>query len=266
MTTTHVSRRRVPYTLAALLVSLIVGCGKRQAPPEAGRDYDYGPVFAADDGLLVHTFKIANTSNKIFKIKKVTRSCNCAEAKLSEMTISPGSSADLRLSIKPSPALGNWRVVCTLETDDPEQPNWNYAVTYRTYPHVRFDTSSLDLGLSTRGGAGVDTPTNRAETWFEVCEQTSNRADAFGMAEAPPPLALKVNQAPVIDRLEKGKITRSRYRLDVRFDPKSSDSDDASGTHSATVSAKTRLGHATSNVNNINLCVLTGSNRRHWQR
>ena len=246
MTSIRLIRCWLPSTLAAVLSALFVGCQRSNSDSGNGLAYDCGPVFAADAIPLVHTFKVPNTKNQILTIKKLIQSCNCTDAKLSTMAIAPGSSADLKLTIKPSPALGSWKVQCTLETDDPEQPDKTYTVTYRSYPQVRFDTNSINLGVSTRGAAGEPPPTNKAEAWFEVFERSSNHVDGFGIAAAPSPLTVNVDRDPVIDRYEGGKITRSRYRLVVSFDPKSSESESASGIHSATVSARSRLGQATS--------------------
>ena len=202
---------RILPSVGAGLVALVVGCEAWRHSPGNGRAYDFGPVFASNADILVHVFKITNKKNKILNIQKIIRSCNCAEAQLSAMAVGPGSSADLRLTIKPSPALGSWRVSCTLETDDPDDPVQTYAVTYRSYPHVSFDTSRVELGQSTSGGAGENSPSKRVESWIELYELTSNRIDAFDTIEVPPPLSYSVDRVPIIDRLEGGRITRSRH-------------------------------------------------------
>ncbi len=161
------------------------------------------------------------------------------------MVIPPRDSAELKMTIKPNTSLGKWNIQCTIETDDADEPSRTYTVSYRSYPHVRFDESTLDLGPVTSDGAGLPGSGNK-ETWCEIFEPTSSRIDAPTDIEAPSCLAVDLDRVPVVDFFEDGAITRCRYRLGVRYTPGTSQFDGASGTHSATIAATTRQGHAAS--------------------
>lgn len=237
---------RAPQTLTLLIAATATGCGPRPGSLGHDRYHDFGPAFAGSSAALVDTFQVRNSSSRPLKINKIIKSCNCTEVSLSKMEIPLGGSAELKMTIKPSLALGKWTVQCTLQTDDLDEPGMTYTVTYRSYPHVRFDGSTLDLGRVMVGENGLPHPGDRKETWFEIFEPVSNRVDAPGDFEAPPCLALDLSRVPVIDLLEGGTIARSRYRIGVNYAPGRSQFDGASGAHTATIAARTRSGHATS--------------------
>lgn len=235
-----------PRVLAICLLAAPLGCGRSNSNFNNDQVYDFGPVFVADTKLITHIFKLKNVEDSNLKILSISRSCNCTEAEMSTKEVEPGASADLKLTIRPNSARGDWMVACGLETDNKKTPKFNYYLKYRTYPHIAFDRTSLNLGQRAGISPKGEESSKRTECRIDLYEPAQNLLDSIASIEIPAPLSYQIDKEPEIERLEAGKLIRGRYRLTIGFDANSSPSEDSSGIHSATITARTRLGFASS--------------------
>ena len=138
------------------------------------------------------------------------------------------------------PGVGNRKVQTTVYTDDPKEPSRTYSLLYRTYPPVRFDQGSIDLGaIDIRG----ETSTAQS-VWFEIYSKAESPQDALDNVEAPSPILAVVAGAPEVDLFERKSIRRTRYKLNVSRD-RAATGQESSGMHSAILTGTTASGATT---------------------
>lgn len=125
----------------------LMGCGGTPTQKTIpGETYDAGAVFYSITPTVVHAFTVTNTTGRDIRIKDVRRSCTCTDATVDRRELKNGESAILTMSIKTRPVYHDWDVSTSLETDDSNNPFWNYRVLFRTYSLLRFDEGVIDFG------------------------------------------------------------------------------------------------------------------------
>ncbi len=240
-----------PLLVFKLIVMLAAAGGRllKPAPVTHDRTFGAGAVFIGQTPKFRHSFKVANDTGAALKITDLKRSCTCTAAAVKKNLLAPGDTTDLDLEINANPGLNQWLVVCSLITDPPTSPELVYEVLNRSYPHLRFDVSTLDLGVRktgklSRGGGMGNRGSAKSGVTFELYESADEESDRPISVSVPKPLFADHDPKPEVELIEGGKVRRSRYQVHISL---ADDLDSmASGTH--TVTAKTARGEMTSLV------------------
>jgi len=141
-----VSCRIVP-TIAALAIVTLAGCRGATLP---GEEFNAGPLFTETTSELHHVFRVVNTTRKPVKIKDVRASCACTTSRLKKYDLAPGEETELALSATLPKAYQRGELFCTLVTDHPTFPEWEYVVRYEGVPRIIIRPSHVDLGTFKR--------------------------------------------------------------------------------------------------------------------
>lgn len=231
--------QRYFHLLASVALAVSAGCS-RGASETLGESFDAGAVFLESTPKITHAFRLSHRSDRTVTIKDIKRSCACTAAVVGKKTIAPGEAVALTMTVDAKPIYSNQSVVCTLETDHPTQPEWTYRLSFRTYPRVRFDAATIDLGeLPDSPEADAKSGAGKA-VWLETYEP----ATQLPVAAAPfdldcrPPLSASVGGEPDTEFIEDGTVRRSRHPVRVAIDP-SAGREGPSGTYTGTVTART---------------------------
>jgi hypothetical protein len=221
------------------------GCGRGNSGSSESRKQYAGSFFVEERESIHHKFVVRNSKDHTVTVNNIMKSCNCTDVSLDKKVLAPGQSGDMLVKVNLSRQLGLWRVVCTLETDDADEPNWSYELTYKTYPHVRFIDSNVDLGLIASEGSNAKADRRTATTLFEVYEPAANASRQDVEFEVASPVLLSRTDPPKVDLLDNKTIRRTSYLLSISYDNHGSTQPDVGRQSTLLTGKASSLGVAT---------------------
>ena len=121
-----------------------MGCSGEISRP-LGKVFDAGAVFADATPVISHRFTITNTTKRPVKILEETHSCTCTAVEVEHRLLNPGESMVLKMSVRVPTGYSEYDISCTLKTDHPTLPNWDYRIRYRTFPRARVISDRITL-------------------------------------------------------------------------------------------------------------------------
>jgi len=231
-----------PYGIM-IMIACVGGCSPEKNSGGARQSYDAGAFLSGDLEPIVHTFTFSNNKSRVLRIRNVLKSCNCASATVDKHEVGPGEELAAEVKVNLAKGVGNWRVVATLETDDPETPDLTFDLFYRNYPRTRFSAGSIELGRLPDDNRDHPHIAHDGGLYFEINERVGSTGDSLKSLDAAPPITLRLDNAPEIAFIEKGLIKRSRYHFLVGCRPETAPSS-SSGSHSTLILARTQGGLA----------------------
>ena len=107
-------------------------------------EHDFGQVRGGQQ--VEHIFTIANVGKAPLEISKVDSSCACTTAFLSDPTIPPGKTLQMKVQVAIPKKEGNIEQFVRLQTNDPNQPTFELKVKAIVYLPVTVIPSRLYLG------------------------------------------------------------------------------------------------------------------------
>lgn len=183
--------------------------------------YDAGPVFAADRPEIVHRFQVTNTTDRPVRILGERHSCTCTAPELPRVALRPGESTTLILTVSIPPAYARREVSCTVITDHPSHPEWNYGIRFESFPRARIEPELLHVGRLTpwmESGDGTDRRV--VETWLELFAPPGvSFPEPTEPADNGDGLTVRLERPPLLESFVSG-VKRARYRISVELDAK----------------------------------------------
>lgn len=195
--------------VSALLftTSMIQGCSSALDPSRADRGFDAGGLVTYRNQVnqIKHRFSLENDTSSDLIVNEIVKSCTCASATISKQRLAPGETADLEMVINARPIFNSWNVSCRVLTNHPTEPERDYLISYRTYPHVRFDVDTIRIG----GDGAAPGSAGEAETgpgaWIEIYEPAGSEPDALLDVQVGGPIRATVESEPIVDLIEGGQ-------------------------------------------------------------
>ena len=144
------SSRALPQQLSVSAVAAIVlisglGCaGKQNSRP--GDVFDAGRIFAEKNPALEHTYVVRNITDRPVRVTNVRASCTCASTKLKKYELAPGESTELVIAGTVPNVYSKASLVCTLLTDSPAYPEWNYELRFVSLPRLILTPTAYSYG------------------------------------------------------------------------------------------------------------------------
>lgn len=135
------------------------------------------PRFCVDGDEVVTEIPITNDQDQSVVFQKIQTTCGCSSATLSQMSLQPGQTTNLRVAIDSRGRIGPQSINVTL-LDDNSQP-WRYRVETTLFVPVEFDVPNAflplgqlvggselnrEIGLILRGGIGLHLPSEFRST------------------------------------------------------------------------------------------------------
>lgn len=173
-----------PYILIASGTLFLCLCLARTAWLASASQPSNGPRLACDQpvfdfgeaetGTMVeHTFTLRNDGNSSLDILEVKPSCGCTVVELTEKTIPPGSSVDLRVRLSLEGRRGRQEKSLLVESTDPLQPRHRLAVEGIAVPRVKVSPRQVEFGKID----GAKPATQNLEVWTDRENFTFNILD-----------------------------------------------------------------------------------------
>ena len=106
--------------------------------------FDFGEVFQGEK--VPHVFKFTNTGDEILKIDRVRSSCGCTAVLLSEKTIPPGESGEIKANFDSSRFRGDVSKTIYVYSNDPVKPTRQLYVKGTVREKVTVNPSQINFG------------------------------------------------------------------------------------------------------------------------
>ncbi|MDD8030471.1 MAG: DUF1573 domain-containing protein [Acidobacteriota bacterium] len=148
------------FTLGFLiLISLMSICSSGQAKgPQVEfmeTEWDFGRIKQGE--VVRHEFVFRNIGTAPLEIRRVTTSCGCAAALVSEKKIAPGQQGALKVSFDSRGYSGKVIKYIYFESNDQKNPQIGLAIKAEVEvgpgPKIEIDPLNLDLGIALEGEA-----------------------------------------------------------------------------------------------------------------
>jgi len=140
------------FAFLIFLVSFTIGEEKPKIKFSEG-SYDFGKV--SQGQVLTHTFVFQNAGDTTLKIKKVSSSCGCTVALVSQKKAAPGEKGEIRVTFNSRGYKGNVKKYIYVESNDPTQSIKTLFITAEVdvppRPKIYLARYSVDAGLFLQG-------------------------------------------------------------------------------------------------------------------
>ena len=90
-------------------------------------DYNFGQIYKGQK--VEHIYKFENRGNDTLKIKKVKTSCGCTAARLTNKTIPPGETGEIKATFTSGSTSGNIKKSITVSSNDPDTPKYRLTIS-----------------------------------------------------------------------------------------------------------------------------------------
>jgi hypothetical protein len=115
--------------------------------------FDFGKIKQGD--VVSHKFVFKNEGNAPLKINKVTSSCGCTAALVSQKKVAPGGKGEIKATLNSRGYRGNLTKYIYVESNDTNQPTIRLTIKVMIEvppsPKISLDRYSSDLGLYLEG-------------------------------------------------------------------------------------------------------------------
>jgi hypothetical protein len=117
------------------------------------KDWDFGRIKQGE--VVRHEFVFRNIGTAPLEIRRVTTSCGCAAALVSEKEIAPGQQGRLKVSFDSRSYSGKVIKYIYFESNDPKNPQVELTIRAEVEvgpgPKIEIDPLNLDLGIALEG-------------------------------------------------------------------------------------------------------------------
>jgi hypothetical protein len=157
-------------------------------------EWDFGRIKQGE--VVRHEFVFRNTGTATLEIRKVTTSCGCAAALVSEKKIAPGQQGALKVSFDSKGYSGKVIKYIYFESNDPKNPQ--VALTIRAEvevgpgPKIEIDPLNLDLGIALEEEAAEAKIKIKNKGELELTFDIDNPAFAFFVQQKKISLPYKI--------------------------------------------------------------------------
>ncbi|MCP4266978.1 MAG: DUF1573 domain-containing protein [Candidatus Brocadiaceae bacterium] len=107
-------------------------------------DFDFGKVYKGSK--VEHVFKLENRGNDTLEIKKVKPSCGCTAVILSNNTILPGETGEIKSTFNSRSYSGKVKKTITVLSNDPDAPNHKLTISGEIIQEVSFKPQNINFG------------------------------------------------------------------------------------------------------------------------
>jgi hypothetical protein len=113
------------------------------------RVYDFG--IAGPGDRITHIFKFTNAGSEPLQITRVSTSCGCTAALLSQKEIPPGSSGDIRTVFETKRFEGEQETTITVHSNDPDDPEIELTIIGAIQRDVAVVPQGINFGDVEKG-------------------------------------------------------------------------------------------------------------------
>jgi hypothetical protein len=107
-------------------------------------DFDFGKVYKGSK--VEHVFKLENRGNDTLEIKKVKPSCGCTAVILSNNTILPGKTGEIKSTFNSRSYSGKVKKTITVLSNDPDTPNHKLTISGEVIQEISVKPQNINFG------------------------------------------------------------------------------------------------------------------------
>ncbi len=107
-------------------------------------DFNFGKIYKGQK--VEHVYMFENRGENTLNIKKVKTSCGCTAAILTNHTISPAETGEIRVTYNPGSNTGNVKKSITVLNDDPEHSSYRLTIFGEIIEDVSLKPRNVDFG------------------------------------------------------------------------------------------------------------------------
>jgi Protein of unknown function (DUF1573) len=184
-------------------------------PP--GAVFDAGQILCEETPKIEHQFNVVNTTGRSVTIQGERHSCDCTQVRYDRERLAAGDSMPLTMVVRVPGGHAVMKPSCTLQTDNPDFPEWTYEIQFESFPQISFAPERIELGTTELMQAGLPGSMGvRADGSIEYCTRDGQAAPPLPVITAPEGLKAEVG-LPAVERVGP-KLKKYRYPLRVAHD------------------------------------------------
>ncbi len=107
-------------------------------------DFNFGQIYKGEN--VEHIFKFENRGNDTLKIKKVKPTCGCTAVILTNKTIPPGETGEIKSTFKSGSYRGNIKKNITVSSNDPSTPNHRLTISGEIIEDISIKPRNINFG------------------------------------------------------------------------------------------------------------------------
>lgn len=120
-------------------------------------DFNFGQIY--QDQKVDHIYRFENRGNDILEIKKVKTSCGCTAAILTDSTVPPGETGEIKTTFSSGSKRGNIKKSITVLSNDPGTPSYKLTISGEIIENISIKPRNINFG-----SASVDKETGKTVT------------------------------------------------------------------------------------------------------
>jgi len=171
-------------------------------------DFNFGQIYKGQKVEHIYTFE--NRGKDTLKIKKVKSSCGCTAVILTNNTIPPGETGEIKATFSPGSLSGNIKKSITVASNDPDTPKYRLTISGEVIKDLIIKPEHIDFGSVSVGEKSSKTISIKSQTEpdFKIKKITSSKPfmDATIVGEKNGGYIIKIvlKHNPVIGRFSGG--------------------------------------------------------------
>ena len=107
-------------------------------------DFNFGQIYKGEK--VEHIYRFENRGNDILEIKKVKTSCGCTAAILTNKTIPPGKTGEIKAKFNSGSNRGNIKKSISVLSNDPGTPNYKLTISGEIIEDISIKPRNINFG------------------------------------------------------------------------------------------------------------------------
>jgi hypothetical protein len=138
-------------------------------------NFNFGKIFKGQK--VEHVYKFENRGKDTLRIGKVKTSCGCTAVILTDKTVSPGKTGEIKATFKSGSFRGNVTKSITVVSNDPNSPTYKLTISGEIVEEISAKPRKIDFGLIYLGKKTDKTITVKSttETDFKIKKATPSK-------------------------------------------------------------------------------------------
>ncbi|MGR3293067.1 MAG: DUF1573 domain-containing protein [Candidatus Scalindua sp.] len=140
-------------------------------------DFDFGKIYKGDK--VEHVYKFENRGKATLVIKKVKPSCGCTAAILSNNTILPGETGEVKATFNSRSYGGKIKKTISVLSNDPNSPNHKLTISGEVIEEISFKPKNINFGSFRADNQSVNTVKvsvkSQSGADFKISKTTSSK-------------------------------------------------------------------------------------------
>ncbi len=125
-------------------------------------DFNFGQIYKHQK--VEYVYKFENQGNDTLKIIKVKTSCGCTAAILTNDTIPPGETGEIKVTYSSGSSSGNVKKTITVQSNDPNTTKFRLTISGEIISDLIIKPEYIDFGSIPAGGNASETVTIKSQT------------------------------------------------------------------------------------------------------